>query len=171
MPLPMDDPKSPKTHQPPAHYLALFEQMNEGVALCEVILGPNQTPVDYRILDVNPAYEAQTGVVRSQVVGKLATLAYATGSPPLLEQLASVTVSGLPTTFEMRLAGTGLYVSISVTSIGGAVVATVLTDITQIKLQELELSKNASAMRTMMENQPYLAWLKDKEGRFLAGNR
>jgi PAS domain S-box-containing protein len=126
--------------------------------------------VDYRILDLNPAYEAQTGVSRSRVAGKLATEAYAAPEPPFFQQFTQVKSGAKVTSYEAWSPSAAQYLSISIVPVGDMVFGATLTDITPLKRQELELSKSASAMRTMMENQPYLAWLKDKEGRFLAVN-
>ena len=150
--------------------LALFEHAQHGLVLYEVILGQNQAPVDYRILDMNDAYAAQTGIPKSQAAGKLATQAYATPEPPFFQQFTQVSSGARATSSEARGAYATQYFIISIVPIGDSVFAATLTDVTQLKRQELELSKSASAMRTMMENQPYLAWLKDKQGRFLAVN-
>lgn len=165
-----NDPKVQAVQQEAKQLLALFEHAQHGVVLYEVILGPNQRPVDYRILDLNLAYEAQTGVPRNQVAGKLATEAYVATEPPFFQQFTQVTTGARATLYETWAPSATQYFSISIVPVGDLIFAATLTDITQLKRQELELSKSASAMRTMMENQPYLAWLKDKEGRFLAVN-
>jgi PAS domain-containing protein len=51
-------------------FAALFEHMEEGVALHELVLDANGTPIDYLTLDVNPQFEAYTGARRSAVVGR-----------------------------------------------------------------------------------------------------
>ncbi|HEX9953039.1 MAG TPA: PAS domain S-box protein [Rubricoccaceae bacterium] len=53
-------------------YRALFTSMTEGFALCEVVLGEGGRAVDYRVLEVNPAYERVTGLMHDQVVGRTA---------------------------------------------------------------------------------------------------
>src|SRR5512133_2971496 len=45
-------------------YRLLFEEMTEGFALHEIIQDANGKPVDYRFIDVNPAFEKQTGLKR-----------------------------------------------------------------------------------------------------------
>jgi chaperonin GroEL len=52
--------------------------------------------VDYRILDVNPAYEMIVGLSRDQAAGKLASEVYAAGQPPYLEIYEQVAKSGKP---------------------------------------------------------------------------
>ena len=51
-------------------YRSLFGQMVAGFALHEIILDATGRPIDYRFLDVNPAFEALTGLRKDQVVGR-----------------------------------------------------------------------------------------------------
>ncbi len=48
----------------------LFEHMNEAFALHEIITDDNGKPVDYRYLEVNPAFEKNTGLDIKKVLGK-----------------------------------------------------------------------------------------------------
>jgi PAS domain S-box-containing protein len=47
-----------------ARYRTLFDTMTEGFAIDEMIFDENGAPWDYRFLDVNPAFERQTGLSR-----------------------------------------------------------------------------------------------------------
>ncbi|MBW4664575.1 MAG: PAS domain S-box protein [Chroococcus sp. CMT-3BRIN-NPC107] len=51
-------------------YRTLFESMDEGFCVIEVLFDENDTPIDYRFLEVNPAFENQTGL--RQAEGKTA---------------------------------------------------------------------------------------------------
>ena len=51
-------------------YRTLFDGMTEGFAVHEIICDENGIPVDYRFLDINPAFERLTGLKREEVVGK-----------------------------------------------------------------------------------------------------
>jgi two-component system cell cycle sensor histidine kinase/response regulator CckA len=44
------------------NYRTLFDSMDEGFCTIEVLFDENNRPVDYRFLDVNPAFEKQTGI-------------------------------------------------------------------------------------------------------------
>ena len=48
----------------------LLAHLTSGFALHEIILGEDGQPVDYRFLDVNPAFEELTGLKREDVVGR-----------------------------------------------------------------------------------------------------
>ncbi|HYW22384.1 MAG TPA: ATP-binding protein [Nodularia sp. (in: cyanobacteria)] len=51
-------------------YRMLFESIDEGFCIIEVLFDENDTPIDYRFLEINPLFEAQTGL--QQAVGKTA---------------------------------------------------------------------------------------------------
>ncbi len=51
-------------------FQALFREMFNGFSLHEIICDEKGTPVDYRYLAVNPAFERITGLKAEQVVGK-----------------------------------------------------------------------------------------------------
>jgi PAS domain-containing protein len=68
----------------------LYTSMAEGVAVHEISYDGNGQPVDYFILDVNPAFEEITGIPRPIAVGKKATELYGTSRPPYLDIYARV---------------------------------------------------------------------------------
>ncbi|MCT4617894.1 MAG: diguanylate cyclase [Marinisporobacter sp.] len=51
-------------------YRTLFETMREGFALHEIICDEEGKPIDYRFIDVNPAFETITRLKRKNVVNK-----------------------------------------------------------------------------------------------------
>jgi len=51
-------------------YRSLFESMDEGFALCEMVYDLEGKPVDFRYLVVNPAFGKLTGLPVDQVVGR-----------------------------------------------------------------------------------------------------
>lgn len=50
---------------------AFFSSSNEGVIFHEVVMDSAGQPVDYRLLDVNPAFEQITGIPKAKAVGRL----------------------------------------------------------------------------------------------------
>ena len=50
-------------------YKMLFERMLDGHAVHEIICDETGRPIDYRFLDINPAFEAMTGLGR-EIIGK-----------------------------------------------------------------------------------------------------
>lgn len=52
------------------NYDYMFNEMLNGYALHEVITDPHGTPIDYRFLQVNKAYEDITGLKGNEIIGK-----------------------------------------------------------------------------------------------------
>jgi two-component system cell cycle sensor histidine kinase/response regulator CckA len=153
-----------------SRFVGLFQHMQEGAAFHELVLDADGKPIDYRILDVNPQYEKHTGMRRSQVVGKLATVAYGLAEAPLLKEYASVALGEQPLRFEVYFEPLKRYFSISAAPIGPKLFATIFSDITLAKSQAEAIEKSRLSLRALLDNQPHLAWLKDRHGRFLAVN-
>lgn len=123
-------------------FKALFENMTEGVALHEIIY-QGETAVDYRILDINPAYEHHTGLARSRACGLLASELYGTGAPPYFEEFARVAFSRIPFSFETYFPPLERHFHISVFSPEQGYFATVFEDITERKKTVEQLEKAA----------------------------
>ena len=51
-------------------YRLLFTQMVVGFALLEIVYDETGRPCDYRNLEINPAFETQTGLPRDKILGK-----------------------------------------------------------------------------------------------------
>jgi len=45
------------------HYRILFNSIDEGFCIVEMIFDKHENPVDYRFLEVNPSFEKQTGLI------------------------------------------------------------------------------------------------------------
>ncbi|MFA5267458.1 MAG: PAS domain S-box protein, partial [Methanoregula sp.] len=72
----------------------LFRHMTAGSALHEMMYDPAQNPVDYRILDVNPAFGRILGLKREDIIGKTSREAYHADIPPFLDAYARVVSTG-----------------------------------------------------------------------------
>ena len=44
----------------------LFEVIDDGYCLCEMLRGPDGAPLDYRFLETNPLFETMTGLVGAE---------------------------------------------------------------------------------------------------------
>jgi PAS domain S-box-containing protein len=113
-------------------FRALFENMTEGVAVHEVVYD-HDVPVDYRILEVNPAFERHTGVGAELAAGKLATELYGTDEAPYLAEYARVAETGEPFSFEVYFAPMERHFNIAATSPRRGIFATIFSDVTERK--------------------------------------
>ena len=81
-------------------YRRLFESLNEGFALHEIICDDQGEPCDCRILEVNPAYEALTGLRRDDIVGKTLLKAFPRTEPYWIKHYGKVALTGESIQFE-----------------------------------------------------------------------
>lgn len=117
---------------------SLFDAMKEGVALHKIIYDKNQNARDYQIIEVNPAFETNTGIPADRIRGKIASKVYGTGEAPYLDIYAKVALSGLPGSFEIFFPPLKRHFHISVFSPKKDWFATVFTDISERKHLEEE---------------------------------
>jgi diguanylate cyclase (GGDEF)-like protein/PAS domain S-box-containing protein len=78
----------------------LFENMTTGFALHEVICDEQGRVVDYRFIEINPAYEQLTGLKASDMIGHTVLEMLPGTEPYWIEIFGSVALSGEPTTYE-----------------------------------------------------------------------
>lgn len=121
-------------------YRTLFENMDEAVAIDELVYDESGKPVDWRVLDVNPAYEKILGIPREKAVGRRGGELYgpALDLDPILKTYAQVAETGVPARLEIFFPLTEKDLLISVLAMGRGRFATVSLDITQRKQGEAE---------------------------------
>ncbi len=139
---------------------ALWESMTEGVALHQIVRDENGKAVNYRLIDVNPAYEQIVGLTASSVRGMLATEAYGTSSPPYLAEYVLSSEMARPLRFETYFPPMDKHFSISVAPMEGDRFATIFFDITERRKTEQErerLLKELEDKNKEMESLIYVA--------------
>jgi len=122
-----------------SRYHLLFTQMISGCALHQVICDANGVPSDYRFLDVNPAFERMTGLVREQVVGKKVLDILPDTEPLWIERYGQVALTGVPDHFESYSRSFEKYFDVLAYYIEKDQFAVTFTDITERKQAEEKL--------------------------------
>lgn len=151
-------------------YRTLYSSMNEGVALHEIVYNDLGNPIDYIILDVNPAFETITGLQRSAVVGKKATLAYGINDAPYLDVYSRVAATGEPTSFDTHFDPLGKTFTISAFSPARGKFATVFSDITGRKRMEENLRASEEKYRILFETMAQGVVYEDGNGIITSAN-
>ncbi len=121
------------------NYQLLFDRMLNGFALCEIILDESGTPRDYRFLDVNPAFEALTGLTRAQVIGRTVREVLPDLEPHWIETYGRVALSGEPVRFENYVAALDKYFEVQAYSPQRGHFVALFADITERKRLEEQL--------------------------------
>jgi diguanylate cyclase (GGDEF)-like protein/PAS domain S-box-containing protein len=140
-----------RLQQREALYHSLYDAMNEGVALHTMITDASGTPIDYRILEINPAFTLITGLPRSATVGRPASDVYGTGVPPHLEEYARVVATGKSVTFQTTFAPLQKTFQITAVATAPDQFATILTDITIRERTQTALRASEARYRAVSE--------------------
>jgi two-component system, cell cycle sensor histidine kinase and response regulator CckA len=114
-------------------YHRLFVEDLSGIALHEMIFDEMGAPLDYRFLDVNPAFEAMTGLKRAEVIGKTALEVLPGLEPEWIERYGRVTLTGEPERFESYNANIGRYFEVKAYNPAEGQFAAVFHDITDLR--------------------------------------
>jgi len=123
-------------------FQSIFSSTNEGIAIHEVIYDKQRKLKDYRILNVNPAFESILNIKKEDAIGKKATELYGTNKAPYLDIYADVALTGKPVYFETTFNPLGKSFKISVFSPKKGQFVTLFHDITRKRhLAEEELKK------------------------------
>ncbi len=122
-------------------YETLFQHMLDGFALHEIICDASGQPVDYRFLEVNPAFERHTGLLGRDIKGRTVREIM-----PMIEQVwidtyGKVALTGKPVIFEEYAAAQDKFFKVSAFRPALMRFACIFTDITDRKRHELDLSQ------------------------------
>lgn len=137
--LPVVEPNKQDLKLPDLSYNNLFELMEEGFAVCQMIYDKAGKPIDFRYLYVNPAFARQTGLPIGQVVGHTVKEVIPKIEPVWIETYNRVVQSGKSEHFENSVASLQRQFEIKVWRSGKDCFAVVFEDITQRKKAETEI--------------------------------
>jgi PAS domain S-box-containing protein len=149
----------------------LYSSMTEGVAFHEIIYDAQNTPVNYRIVDVNPSFEKITGLCKEDAIGKVSSELYGTETPPYLDVYAKVAATGKPRTFETYFPPMNRYFSISCISTAKGKFTTVFHDITERKKSEEALNQAKTDWERTFDSVPDLIAILDNNHHIVRANK
>ncbi|MBF0320142.1 MAG: transporter substrate-binding domain-containing protein [Nitrospirae bacterium] len=150
-------------------YRSLFSSMSDPVALHEVIYDDHGHAVDYRVLDVNPAYEATMGIPRERAVGTLSGVLFGEHAPR--ELFAGVALKGVPVALETYFPAIGKHFHLSVFSPAKGRFAVIFSDITEHKQLDDALKASEEKFRELADLLPAIVFEIDEKGCFTFTNR
>jgi signal transduction histidine kinase len=122
------------------HYHALFDAMDDGVCVIEVLFDAGGVACDYRFLQVNPAFVAHTGL--KDAVGKTICELVPAHESYWCEVYGRVALSGQPARFVDEAKALGRWYDVYAVRVGDAArrqVALLFRDITGRKLADARL--------------------------------
>ena len=152
-------------------FRSMYAAMVEGVALHELVCDVAGKPIDYVLLDVNPAFESILGLDRQAVIGRRASAVYGIGLAPYLDIYAAVAITGRPTSFETAYEPLKKAFAISVFSPTKGCFATVFEDITARKQAENQIRIAKEEWERTFDAVPDLICILDNKHTILRANR
>lgn len=132
-----------------AKYRTLFESIDQGFCVIEMLFDADSKPYDYRFLETNPAFEKQTGLFNAQ--GKRMRELAPTHEAYWFEIYGKIALTGEPIRFENRAAALNRWYDVYGFRIGQPEerkVAVLFNDISDRKQAEL----NAEFLATITQN-------------------
>jgi len=127
-------------------YEQLFNTMLDGYALHEIICNTQGKPVDYRFLDINPAFENITSLNRNQVIGKTVLEIMPHTESYWIKTYGKVALTGRPVQFENYSSELDKYFQVTAFRPRKGRFACIFMDITQQKKAEQALRQNEAQL-------------------------
>ena len=134
-----------------ARYRELFESMDEGFALCEMVYDESGRPVDFRYLKVNPTFARLTGFPVERVAGHTVKELIPGIEPFWLEAYARVVKTGCSERFDHEVAALGKHYEIHAWPSGEGRFAVLFSDVTERKRTEDRLRESEKRRRIAEE--------------------
>jgi len=139
---------APETNRPDGgqssedRYRLLFQLTTDGVAFHEIVCDASSRPVDYRFLDLNPAFERLTGLQRDQVVGRTVLEILPGTEPEWIERYGQVALTGQSIQFDQYFTPLGRHYEVFAFCPAPRQFAVAFRDVTERKRIEAALRRS-----------------------------
>jgi PAS domain S-box-containing protein len=143
-----------------ARYRMLFDAIDAGFCVVEVIFDAAGCPVDYRFIEANPAFEVQTGLV--DAVGRTARELVPDLEPRWFEIYGRVALTGEAARFEDGSEPMGRWFDVHALRVGTPAarrVAILFNDISDRKRIEERLRESEERFRRITDSAPVPIWV------------
>ncbi len=174
----MDTPGQDKTEEKVSEseqrYRTLLNSIEQGFCVLEMLFDENYLPVDYHFLEVNPAFEAMTGIPNDEALsGKTARELVPNLEDKWVEIYGSVALTGEPVRFIDGSDAMNRWFDVYACRVGDEMsrqVALIFNDITERKRSEQALQESENKYRTLIEQASDGIHTYDLQGNFIETN-
>lgn len=133
-------------------YRSLFESMQEGFAVCDIICDGAGRPVDWRYIEVNPAFAAAAGLPASSMSGRTYRELFPdTWSQYWVDGLGRVALTREPMRLQNESAGGRYYEALAYSPRPGRFAA-VFSDVTERRAAEDALRHSEAKLRALFQS-------------------
>ena len=126
-------------------YESLFQHMLDGFALHEIICDAEGRPVDYRFLEVNPAFERHTGHSATDIKGKTVREVMPAVEQVWIDTYGKVALTGEPILFEEYAAAQDKHFHVTAFRPAPMQFACIFSDVSERKRHERDLRQAKEA--------------------------
>jgi PAS domain S-box-containing protein len=151
-------------------YHHLFDTMQEGFAIHEVVFDDSGRPCDYRYIDINPAFERLTGLTRAQVIGRTVREVLPRIEESWIETYCRVAITGEPVEIENYVLELDSYYRAKAFSPELNKFVVVFENITEQKKSLLELTTREEQQRVLFQASLAGILMVDPSGTILLAN-
>lgn len=151
--------------QSEVRYRTLFESIDEGFCIIEVLFDERDKPIDYRFVEINPTFEQQTGL--QQPEGKTARQLVPDLEDRWFEIYGKVALTGESVRFEDGSEAMNRWFDVyafRTEQTESRKVAILFKDITDRKRSEAALQESETRFRRMTDVLPQIMWTADPDG-------
>ena len=146
-------------------YRTLFRSLDAGLIIIDLLYDARGEPIDWRFVEVNPAFEEQTGL--TDAVGRTAVETISGMEREWLESCARVVATGEPTRFTHEAQSRRKWYEVYAFRVGRPSdrrLAVMTSDVTGRELAERALRESEERFRAVADLVPDLLWRSNSTG-------
>ncbi|MCP1661630.1 MULTISPECIES: PAS domain S-box protein [Methanocalculus] len=132
-------------------YQSLFESINDGYARYQMIPDHDGNPVDFQIIEANPAFEQVSGLPADSCIGRSVLEVFPTTGRKWVEVCGKTATTGEPQAFEEQLPGIGNIFEVLVYRPQEGECAALFQDITEKKKKDEEIQRSLREKETLIK--------------------
>jgi PAS domain S-box-containing protein len=145
------------------NYKNIFNKMINGFAIHEIITNEKNEPINYKFLEVNPAFESITGLKKSEIIGKTVLDVLPNTEKIWIEKYGKVALIGKPITFEEYSTEINKFFFVTAYQHQKNQFACIFNDITDKKKAEIKFER-------YIQNSPTSIFITNNKGNYIFAN-
>jgi PAS domain S-box-containing protein len=148
-----------------------INRLDDGFELLELIFDNQGNVIDFVFLAVNPAYERQTGLKATDILGKRKKVVAPASEERWYDYAIQAVKTAKTLCYEYYNDKVNGYFDTQFIPISINQVAVLFKDITDSKLADESLNNKQRELSTILDSSPIIIFYKDKDGRVIQANR